>query len=146
MNSDEQAIANLVFRYAEAIDAGDFDAVGRLFEHGTYRGQADAGAASASGEAVGRLLAKTTRRYDDGTPRTVHVTTNLLIEIDDDRSRGTCRSVFLVNQVVGGRLQPIIAGRYEDVFERVDGEWRFADRLILPSLFGDLSEHLDITL
>jgi len=144
--TDEQAIANLVFRYAEAIDAGDFEAVGQLFEHGTYRGRAGDEETSASGQAVARLLAKTTRRYDDGTPRTLHVTTNLHVEVDDDRSGATSRCVFVVHQVVAGKLQPIIGGRYRDRFERVDGAWRFADRLILPTLFGDLREHLDITL
>ena len=39
-------------------------------------------------------------------------------------------------------LQPIIAGRYHDRFERIDGGWRFADRLIFSDLIGDLSQHL----
>ena len=28
------------------------------------------------------------------------------------------------------------------MFERVDGVWRFADRLIFSDLIGDLSRHL----
>jgi hypothetical protein len=48
-----------------------------------------------------------------------------------------------VLQVVGGVLQPVIAGRYHDAFARIDETgWRFTDRLILPDLIGDLSEHL----
>jgi len=39
-------------------------------------------------------------------------------------------------------LQAILCGRYHDAFERVGGAWRFADRLILPDLVGDLSRHL----
>ena len=39
-------------------------------------------------------------------------------------------------------LQPIIAGRYSDRFERVDGVWRFSERIIHPELYGDLSHHL----
>jgi hypothetical protein len=38
----------------------------------------------------------------------------------------------------------IIAGRYHDRFERVGGEWQFADRLIFSDLIGDLSHHLTI--
>ena len=39
-------------------------------------------------------------------------------------------------------IQAILCGRYHDAFERVGGAWRFADRLILPDLVGDLSRHL----
>jgi hypothetical protein len=44
--------------------------------------------------------------------------------------------------VDGLTLQPVIAGRYHDRFEEVDGEWRFAERTILPDLYGDLSHHM----
>ena len=87
-------------------------------------------------------------RYDgvilyDGVPNTKHVISNVTIEIADDRASASARSYFTVLQ---GRpdfaLQPIIAGRYHDRFERADGEWRFADRQIIPDLIGDLSHHL----
>ena len=42
----------------------------------------------------------------------------------------------------GVPLQPIIAGRYEDEFEKVDGTWRFSERIIHPDLHGDLSKHM----
>ena len=38
--------------------------------------------------------------------------------------------------------QPVLSGQYHDEFACVAGEWRFADRLILPELFGDLSQHM----
>jgi hypothetical protein len=44
-------------------------------------------------------------------------------------------------------LQPIIAGSYTDTFEQVDGTWRFVERRMRPTLYGDLSKHLliDVT-
>ena len=39
-------------------------------------------------------------------------------------------------------LQPSASGRYTDRFERVDGAWRFADRLISGFLLGDRSQHV----
>ena len=39
-------------------------------------------------------------------------------------------------------LQCVIAGRYHDTFEKVDGRWRFCDRLIIGDLVGDLTQHL----
>jgi hypothetical protein len=85
----------------------------------------------------------TTFRYDDGTPRTHHVTTNLLIEIADDELTATCQSRFTVFQKTESLpLQPIIAGRYADSFARTDGEWHFTERRMRPTLYGDLTQHL----
>jgi 3-phenylpropionate/cinnamic acid dioxygenase small subunit len=137
------AITNLVFTYAERIDAGDFESVAELFAdaHITSEGT------TAYHEGVDAVLAMytgTTRRYADGTPHTKHVTTNLLIEIDTLGKEATCRSYFTVLQAVPGELalQPIIAGRYIDRFERVLGTWRFAARHMIVDLVGDLSKHL----
>ena len=43
-------------------------------------------------------------------------------------------------------LQPIVAGRYEDRFERAAGGWQFAERRMFVELVGDVSRHLLITL
>lgn len=142
MQPDHVAIANLVHTYAEHIDAGDFAAVGALFEHGTITG--DAMPAEIRGAAgVQQLYEQWTRRYEDGTPRTQHVTTNLIIEVDDDRATASCRSYFTVlQQTQDLSLQPIVAGRYADQFERVDGVWRFSARHMAVRLAGDVSRHL----
>jgi hypothetical protein len=84
-------------------------------------------------------------RYDDGTPRTKHVTTNVAVDADEAAGTATARSYFTVLQgVEGAPLQIIVAGRYYDAFERVDGDWRFTDRLIYSDLIGDLSRHLKV--
>ncbi len=99
----------------------------------------------AGAAAVTRLYEHTTRRFDDGTPRTAHVITNPIVEIDGDRAR--VRSRFLVLQATDGLpLQAIITGRYDDAFERVAGEWRFASRHLEPRLLGRLDQHLHIDL
>ena len=135
-------IANLLYRYAEAIDDGDYVSIGELFAHGSI---ADAeGTPIATGaEAVVALYEATTRRHPDGTPLTHHVTSNLLIEIGADERTATCRSRFTVFQRTDSlALQPIIAGRYHDSFEQVDGRWHFTERRMKPTLYGDLSQHL----
>jgi hypothetical protein len=64
-----------------------------------------------------------------------------MVEVDGDTATSRCYyTVF--QQTDELPLQPIIAGRYHDRFERVDGVWRFADRLIFSDLIGDLSRHL----
>jgi hypothetical protein len=144
VSSARDAIAQLVHTYAELVDLGDFGGVGDLFAHGTFRARLpDAEVATSTGAAeVTRILSSMVRTYD-GIPSTRHVTTNLIIDVDEIRGTATCRSYFTVVQARPGfGLQPVIAGRYHDRFERVDGVWRFADRLIFSDLVGDVSHHL----
>jgi hypothetical protein len=131
----------LLADYAERIDAGDFDGVGRLFSHATIHDPSGATIATGPDE-VRELFRATTRRYDDGTPRTKHVTTNAIVEIDDDGAGAEVRSCFVVFQHTNGSLQPIVAGRYTDRMALVDGDWQFRSRRMRPELFGDVSNHL----
>jgi 3-phenylpropionate/cinnamic acid dioxygenase small subunit len=133
-------IEALVFRYAELLDAGDLDGVAALFEH------ADWGSGTRTERMRGtqqvRRMYDGVILYDDGTPHTKHVITNLVIEHDDGSTQATARSYFTVLQAHERELRPIIAGRYHDRFEEVGGEWRFAERIIHPDLQGDLSKHM----
>ena len=136
-----EAIRNLLGRYCELMDAGDFAGLGDLLddavladEHGTE--------VARGGDAVQRLYEQT--RLHDGSPRTRHLTTNSIIEVDEVRGTATARSAYVVLQATDVlHLQPIIAGRYADTFKRhPDGEWRFAERRFAVDLVGDLSNHL----
>jgi 3-phenylpropionate/cinnamic acid dioxygenase small subunit len=141
-----QAVEALILEYAERIDRGDFDGVGALFAEGAVAGPD--GTPLARGQAeVARLYERTTRRYEDGTPRTKHVTTNLRVEVDEGRGEASARSYFTVLQALPDLpLQPIVAGRYEDRFARSDGHWRFRERRMFVDLVGDVSRHLLISL
>lgn len=143
MTSPARAIENLILRYAELMDLGDFAAVGQLFTHAGIT--TDLSDEVRFGAALMQEQMETwTRRYpDNGTPHTKHVTTNLIIEVADDEQTGTARSYYTVFQQVGSvALQPIIAGRYHDEFALIDGQWSFTKRHYINELFGNLSEHL----
>ena len=134
-------VRNLLGEYCERIDAGDFTGVGELFEHGAL--------ADATGRELARGTVAVTKFYEagtllhDGAPRTKHLVTNIVLDIDEDRGLATARSSYLVLQQVGtGPLQPIITGRYHDSFERREGRWRFAERRFFVDLAGDLRAHL----
>ncbi len=152
MRDHHREIEALLHRYAEAIDAGDFDAVGALFAHGVVC--APDGTSIAEGAAaVARLYETTTRRYADGTPKTRHIVTNVVIEgepdrnVDADAGAATARSRFTVYQATDSLpLQAIIVGDYEDEVELVDDRWVFRRRIMRPVLVGDLSQHLLIDL
>lgn len=142
MSAHVNEITNLVYAYAERMDAGDLEGVARLFEHATYRSQA--GTEYRGSSAVLAVLRKMVVLYD-GVPCTKHVTTNVIVEIDGGSA--TARSYYTVFQAADGLpLQAIIAGRYHDRFERADDGWRFVDRFIFVDLAGDLSKHLRLSL
>lgn len=136
------AVGNLIGLYAERIDAGDFAGVGELFAHATVTSEG-VDVSFTGAEAVRGMFESWVRLHEDGTPRTRHVTTNLIVEVDEDAGTATCRSYVTVLQATDALpLQPIFAGRYHDRFERVDGAWRFAHRHMITDHTGDLTHHL----
>ncbi len=140
------AITSLMFRYAECVDAADFDGVAALFEHGKITNEGVAGAI-AGPDAVRQLYVQTTRVHSDGTTRTRHVNSNVLVDIDDDEQRASARSSFVVFQQTRELpLQPVVSGRYRDAFLRTDGAWHFDTRHIVVDLVGDVREHLTFDL
>lgn len=135
-------ITTLLYTYAEYIDAADFDAIGELFEHGqiTTRGMKGA---TVGREAVRDLYKNTNKVHPDGTLRTRHLCTNVIVNVDESAGTATARSSFLVLQATKDLpLQPIVAGRYQDKFERAAGKWRFAEREMDVQQVGDVHEHL----
>ena len=142
-------IENLLYTYAERIDAGDFEGVADLFAHGRILAAADA---PPEGTFAGRdrvlaLYRGSTRLHADGTPHARHLTTNAIIEVDEPAGTGAARTSYTVLQQTGDQpLQPIITGRYHDTFQRLEGRWWFDTRIMLVDLVGDLSRHLLIDL
>ena len=139
-DASARAIENLIARYAELVDAGDFAGLGVMFADATFGGEGDA---VHGGEAIERLFRAMVRVYDDGTPRTKHVTTNVQLEVDDSGDAAVARSYVTVFQALPDfALQPIVAGRYRDRFVFDGGSWRFADRRFTTDLVGDVTRHL----
>src|SRR5665213_419225 len=103
MTIDRPAIAELIYRYAELIDEGDFSGLGELlagavvtFEGNDreYRGA----------DQIRRLYEHSTRRYPDGTPLTKHVMTNVIVTRGTGSSEdgADSRSYYTVFQAVPG--------------------------------------------
>jgi 3-phenylpropionate/cinnamic acid dioxygenase small subunit len=137
------AITTLMYRYAECIDAADFAGLAALFAHGRIRSSSGTAQAGWSGEQVREFYSRTNRVHEDGTLRTRHVNANPIVDVDETGGAATVRSTYVVFQATAKLpFQPIVGGRYEDRFERVRGEWRWAERLIHVDQVGDVSEHL----
>lgn len=143
MSDAPTEIANLLYTYARLVDSGDYAGVGRLFAHARLTAEnSDMDVRGA--EAVEAHYARTTRLYPDTrTPKTKHVMTNPIIEVDEAAGTATCHACYTVLQATEALpLQPIVTGRYEDTFERVDGRWRYTGKKFFVDQVGDLSQHL----
>jgi 3-phenylpropionate/cinnamic acid dioxygenase small subunit len=137
--ADKLDIHELLYRYAELVDAGDFEGVGALLARGAFAGVRGAGP-------IAQLFASMVRRFPDGstptgTPRTRHLVLNPIVEVAGDTA--TARSTFFVVQATDTlALQPIAVGRYADTFARDADGWFFTDRQTELELVGDVSAHL----
>ncbi|MCB2061135.1 MAG: nuclear transport factor 2 family protein [Novosphingobium sp.] len=139
MASSETQIANLVYRYAECIDSGDLEGAAALFTHARIK----TGLGEIGSEELLAMWRKGIILYE-GVPRTKHVITNPIIEVDEAAGTATCRSVYTVIQRTGDApLQPVICGRYHDRYVRgEDGNWRYDYRdYSLIDLIRDMSRH-----
>jgi 3-phenylpropionate/cinnamic acid dioxygenase small subunit len=136
---DGEQIRALIHAYAERLDTGDLDGLAELFADSTWRSQGRT--------EVFRGVEQVRKMYRgvilyDGRPCTKHVITNVSV-VANGSDVATARSYFTVLQATPELpLQPIIAGSYHDEFSRVDGTWRFSDRMIIVDLVGDLSRHM----
>ena len=142
MSTDKLEITELLYRYAELIDAGDFDGVGRLLARSTFGGPTSGSVSGADN--IAKLFAMTTRRYPEhgNTPRTRHLVLNPVVELSGDGTAAT-RSTFCVMQDTETvSIQPIVVGRYYDAFARDDQGWYFTERKVDIQMIGDVSAHL----
>jgi 3-phenylpropionate/cinnamic acid dioxygenase small subunit len=146
MSDSAQEIANLIYRYAELLDAGDLDGVAGLFAHGRICGVENGPPETVfDGTArVRRMYEMATRIYeDDGTPKTKHNTSNVQLEIDEAEGTACSRSYYCVTQATPELpLQVIVTGHYKDTFHRLDGVWWFDSRTMFVDQVGDVSHHL----
>ena len=137
-------IQNLLNRYSDAVDRGDFDAVGAMFRDADvyFPGDEKPAVRAGSGDFGPQLHAWTRVYPETGNPCTRHLCTNVIIDFDDG-THARCQSYYVVFQAAEGfALQPIITGTYLDRFEKVDGNWRFTERRERVGQTGDLSAHL----
>ena len=140
MSDSTRAIHNLLHRYAEAIDAGQLDEAADLFCHARIEAGGNGTLDHAGLLALWRRIIVL---YPCGTPRTRHLISNPIVEIDEATGTATARSCYTVFQATEQLpLQVIASGRYLDRFARIDGEWCFTERAYRLDLVGDMSRHL----
>jgi hypothetical protein len=118
MSNAVQQISDMMFRYAELFDTGQFDEFAALFEHGQWH-KAEPGAAAA-------------RQW---------ITDN--VDVDEHAGTATASAYVTIFQALPDfPLQPIFSGRYQDRLTRTAGRWYWTERRVLGDLYGDISRHV----
>jgi 3-phenylpropionate/cinnamic acid dioxygenase small subunit len=137
-------ITNLVYRYTELIDNGDLPGALGLFKHAQLK--LVTSEELQDSEAALAFLQRVIILYPGGTPKTKHLVTNPIIEIDEVAGTATSRSQYTVLQATDELpLQIIAGGRYHDRLEYVAGQWQFTYRdYTLFDLRGNISQHLNL--
>lgn len=139
---DSRHIENLIYLYAERIDHGDLEGIAELFRDAEIYSPAHDVTRTGYDEVL-EMYRLSCRLHDTGTPLTRHLTTNVIIDVDDDGLSASARSYYTVIQATDSLpLQPIISGRYRDLFRKRENRWQFARREMIVDLLGDCSEHL----
>lgn len=140
MTDSALAINNLLYHYGEAIDAGRLEDAAALFRHARIEA---GGNGTLDHNALLALWQRIIILYPCGTPRTRHLISNPIIDIDEAAGTAEARSCYTVFQATEQLpLQVIASGRYLDRFARIDGHWCFTERAYRLDLVGDMKSHL----
>ncbi len=136
--NDYREITNLEYSFIEKLDRRDYADLATLFTDGKLViARPDlAEPPSATGEAdVARMLEST---LPPAMPTAFgrHIASNLIIEIDENAGTATARMYTAAYLMVQGRPPHFLGvGRHQDRFKRVDGVWRFSEKLITGDAF-----------
>ncbi|MDE3878731.1 nuclear transport factor 2 family protein [Sinorhizobium meliloti] len=121
--SDREAICDCLYRNCRGIDGGDETALRSSYwpdahgNHGVYSGSA---------EGFIQLVLRESKR----APRTLHQITNVLIEFTSP-AEASVESYFTALQCGtcnDGEISLLLFGRYSDLFQKREGQWRIAKR------------------
>ena len=107
MTDSVKTLSDMIYNYSELFDTGDFDGFAAQFEHGRWH-------RAEPGTAATRQWIADHVQVHDGLPRTKHVITNLIVDVDEDAGTATSRSYITVWQAVPPELplQAVFSGRY----------------------------------
>jgi len=129
---DEKEIRDLMSLYGQYLDAGNFAEYSKLFaKEGTWAGRTSNFEPIKGPAAIQATMEKAfaDRVYDPAHLGNLHLVTNIKIDVDgSDRATGYAKyTVMTRNEDNEPYVRHI--GRYEDVYIREDGQWKFLSRL-----------------
>jgi hypothetical protein len=139
----EREIARMVHQVGYAIEDGDFERVGEIMGDSTLGADMIGREAFKGAAEITAQYRRTNITYPDRGRATKEVYTNLVIDVDLDAGEATSVVSYTVpQQPPGAVFELIVAGRYEDAWNRVDGVWKWKDRYVVVQFKNDLDRHM----
>jgi uncharacterized protein (TIGR02246 family) len=128
---DEKQIRDLITRYGQLLDASDFAGYSQLFaREGEWSGLLSGYTTIRGPENIRAAMEKNfaNRKYDPQNITNLHLLSNIKVDVDGDRATGYSRWTVLSRNE---KSEPYVrlSGRYDDVFVREDGHWKFQSRI-----------------
>ena len=126
----KDAIRDVLMRYSRGVDRGDAALLKACFHadstdnHGHWKGNGH--------DFADFIVTSLPQRAH----HTTHSVVNVLIELDpehEERARAECYAIAYLRRsdADGAEWLDLFAGRYVDRFERREGHWRIADRVVV---------------
>ena len=122
---DMEEIRNVLLDYGRFLDSRDLAAYSRLFaKDGEWAG----GFGSVRGPAAIQLFMEKNLGTGGNRGNTFHIMSNFVIDVKGDTATAWSRWTFVTPGADG---KPVISqsGRYDDMFVREDGRWKFKCRV-----------------
>jgi hypothetical protein len=146
--SDYEAIRALTAEYTFRLDEGDFAGVGELLEHAVLRpSMVGVQGKDLHGRTeIEEFYRQQVITYKNDKPMTRHLLTNQVITLNDEATAATSRCYFTVLQRPPGQpYQIVVGGQYFDRLTKLDGAWRFAEKMIQVDHLNAIEHHFRIS-
>jgi hypothetical protein len=139
----QRQIERMIYEVGYAIEAGDFARVGELMGDATMGADRIGRKAFRGAKEITDQYSRTNIVYPERGRATKEIYHNILVDIDLDADEARSVTSYTVAQQVPDEVFAlIVAGKYEDEWERVDGTWRWRDRYVVVQYHNDLNRHM----
>jgi hypothetical protein len=139
----QHEIERQIYQMGYHLEDGNFEAVAELLADATFGADIIGRAAFRGHQEIRQQYERTNVTYGNRGRATKEVYSNILVDIDLENGRAkSVTSYTVAQQPPGDSFELIVAGRYEDEWQRVDTAWRWADRYIRVQYRNNLDRHM----
>jgi len=141
--ASQREIEQRIYRMGYHLEDGDFDAVGDMLADATFGADRIGRRVFRGRDEITQQYRRTNIVYPEGGRRTKEIYSNIVVDIDvESGSAASTTSFTVAQQVPGEAFSLLVAGRYEDQWERVNSTWRWVDRYVIAQYANDLDKHM----
>src|ERR1700692_1949094 len=136
-------ITDMLYRVGYAIEDGDFQRIGEIMGDATLAADMIGRKVFHGGDEIRDQYKRTNIVYPGRGRASKEIYHNILVDIDLVNDHATSVTSYTVaHQPPDEPFEILVAGKYEDEWERTDGEWRWVDRYVVVQYKNNLDRHM----